>query len=63
MIRQLEATPYDIFSLGSYTADKRFVLNIIQEVWTPAGHTTPSNLELAEKLLFRLVILGKWGQS
>jgi hypothetical protein len=57
------STIYDIFSLGSYAADKRFVLNIMRELTTPGGHVTPADLDLAEKLGFRLLILGVWSKA
>ena len=63
MSLRLPSTPYEVFSLGSFAADKRFVLNVIRELSTPGGHVTPADLELAEKLALRLLILGVWAKS
>jgi hypothetical protein len=57
------STPYDIFSLGSYSADKRFVLNALEEFSSPGGHLTPEALDLASKLAFRLLALGEWDRA
>jgi hypothetical protein len=60
---QKASHPFDIYSLGSYAKDKQFVLHVMERCFSPGGNVKPWQMELAQMLLFRLVMLGEWGRS